>query len=861
MRKATGVLLALCASMWLTPSFAADWPTFRGGAGNTGASAETLALPLTEVWHSTAPAVEENGGVVSNGIVYMASDAGQLYAFHVATGLDVAGFPVTIGATFGTPAVDSANGKVYVLATGSLYAFNLNGSTAWTNTVGSTGTNYNQGPLVDSGFVYVRAGGNLYKYNSAGTLQWSTATDGGNTQPSIMGNFVYANSENGLIRKFDKATGVEVTTGGFPISTGVSQSTLAVANGRIFQRAALLYAYNDSDGSLLWSQAVGFGDYSTAAVSGGAVYAYGFDDAKLYAFNETTGVPMTGFPSVALDNTGGGRNWSSPTVSGDKVFVGAGTSQRLVVVGAAGSAGAGQVLAEYQLFSADTQGFDTCSTIISDGYVFSMLDGGGLYAFFAGGGTAPAGALSINDGASCTASAEVTLTLDRNGDTNIVQMRVSEDSQFTEVAWEPFSATKSFTLSGGFGTKTVYAQFMNKSEQLSNVFTATIDFSETCSVEPPPPPPPTPSPSPTLDLQNGGLGNGWLGSCGMVMGRDGKGPMSAAEGAGMIALYFALLLLPVGILKLVYGKKRFPIEKAGIVALFIVASMLVASSAHAVRLIAPKAQRFHPTMDGLGALTVDTDQTLCTGQFNFGTIFSGAKKPLNLGDIYNLKVQKIIVDELYTADLTAAYGITPDITLGLDVPIDYSRNNLDYEQYQRGDGDNRDNIVRLGDIRINAKFRVIDGGTYGLALIPFVNFDTGDRQYLLTEQRTGFGVKLATHVDVAKPLALYANLGVEQIGKFVKSTDPQYRVPWIQYGVGARYLLPWRNDSIVAEVNGETSWATPFARTNISPVEVLTAYRTEIAPGLTLQAGGGGGLNKGMGAPQWRAILGLEYKI
>ncbi|HEY5461116.1 MAG TPA: PQQ-binding-like beta-propeller repeat protein, partial [Deferrimonas sp.] len=652
--------------------------------------------------------------------------------------------------------------------------------------------------------------------------------------------------------------GTEVTTGGFPISATSNDSPVTTVNGRIFHLSSSgVSVFNDADGSLLWSQAGGgYGGYATPAVSGGVVYAYGYNDAKLYAFDELTGAALTGFPSVALHT--GGSNWSSPMVSGDKVFVGAGTSQKLVVLGAAGSAQAGQVLAEYQLFSADTQGFDTCSPIISDGYVFSMLDGGGLYAFYAGGGTAPTGALSINDGDTCTASAEVTLTLDNNGDTNIVQMRISEDSQFTEVAWELFSATKSFTLSGGFGIKTVYAQFMNKSEQLSNVFTATIDYSETCSVTPPPPPP---SPSPTLDLQNGGMGNGWIGSCGMVVGRDGKGPMSGAESAGMIALYFALLLLPVGILKLVYGKKRFPFEKAGIVALFLVASMLVASSAHAVRLIAPKAQRFHPTMDGLGALTVDTDQTLCTGQFNFGTIFSGAKKPLNIGDIYELRVQKVIVDELYTADLTLAYGITPDITLGLDVPIDYSRNNLNYAQYKLGNTEVRDDVFHVGDIRMNAKFRVIDGGTYGLALIPFVNFDTGDKDYLLSEGKFGFGMKLAGHLDVAKPLTLYANLGAEQIGEFVSPRNPNYYTPWIQYGVGAKFLLPSGKDSIVAEVNGETSWATPFARTALSPVEVLAAYRTEVAPGWTLQAGGGGGLNKGMGAPQWRAILGLEYKI
>jgi hypothetical protein len=372
----------------------------------------------------------------------------------------------------------------------------------------------------------------------------------------------------------------------------------------------------------------------------------------------------------------------------------------------------------------------------------------------------------------------------------------------------------------------------------------------------------TPAPPPGLDLQNDVMGGGWIGSCGMVVGRDGKGPMSAAENAGMIALYFALLLLPVGILKLVHGRKRLPLEKAGIVALFLVASMLVASSAHAIRLITPKAQRFHPTTDGQGALTVDTDQTLCPGQFNFGLTLSGAKKPLNLGDIHELKIEKIIVDELYTADLTMAYGLTPDITLGLDIPYDFSRDNLDYAQYKLGNTGVRDDVFHLGDIRLNAKFRVIEGNRYGLALIPFANFATGDRDYLLSEGKFGFGMKVAGHFDVAKPLTLYANLGAEHVGNIgAGSKSDQYYTPWIQYGVGAKYLLPWRKDSIVAEVNGETGWATPYGHSTLSPLEVLAAYRTEVAPGWTLQAGGGGGLNKGMGAPQWRAILGIAYKM
>ena len=77
------VVLLLLAS---TPINANDWPMWRIEAENTGTSTESIILPLTEAWHTNAPDVEENGCVVSNGIAYMQTDDGYLYAINVATG-------------------------------------------------------------------------------------------------------------------------------------------------------------------------------------------------------------------------------------------------------------------------------------------------------------------------------------------------------------------------------------------------------------------------------------------------------------------------------------------------------------------------------------------------------------------------------------------------------------------------------------------------------------------------------------------------------------------------------------------------------------------------------------------------------
>ena len=135
-----------------------DWPNSRNDPGNAGNSGETIPLPLAERWHSSAPVVEENGAVVSNGIVYMSTYDGKLYAFDVATGSVVSGFPVNTASNFGAPAVDAANQKVYVLAGGTLFAFNFNGTTAWTALVGSEGNSYNVGPVVEAGVRLLQGG-------------------------------------------------------------------------------------------------------------------------------------------------------------------------------------------------------------------------------------------------------------------------------------------------------------------------------------------------------------------------------------------------------------------------------------------------------------------------------------------------------------------------------------------------------------------------------------------------------------------------------------------------------------------------------------------------------------------------------
>lgn len=91
----------------------------------------------------------------------------------------------------------------------------------------------------------------------------------------------------------------------------------------------------------------------------------------------------------------------------------------------------------------------------------------------------PTGSVTINGGAAAIRSTSVTLTLsavDFGG--GAIQMCVSNSAKCT--AWETFAQTKSWKLTKGKGTKTVYARFR---DALGNVTPATTPYTDTVVVD------------------------------------------------------------------------------------------------------------------------------------------------------------------------------------------------------------------------------------------------------------------------------------------------------------------------------------------------------------------------------------------
>lgn len=84
--------------------------------------------------------------------------------------------------------------------------------------------------------------------------------------------------------------------------------------------------------------------------------------------------------------------------------------------------------------------------------------------------TAPTGSILINNGAAATGSTAVTLNLsaaDGCG-SGVASMRFRNSTTEPYGPWEPYQATRAWTLTGALGTKRVYAQFSDGAGNLSD---------------------------------------------------------------------------------------------------------------------------------------------------------------------------------------------------------------------------------------------------------------------------------------------------------------------------------------------------------------------------------------------------------
>jgi hypothetical protein len=97
---------------------------------------------------------------------------------------------------------------------------------------------------------------------------------------------------------------------------------------------------------------------------------------------------------------------------------------------------------------------------------------------------APTGSISINNGSVSTTSTNVNLNISAvDNKSGVSQMIVCNVSDFSGCTWETYSTTKTWVLTSGNGTKTVYIKFKDSVGNESTAYSSSIIFSSSSDTD------------------------------------------------------------------------------------------------------------------------------------------------------------------------------------------------------------------------------------------------------------------------------------------------------------------------------------------------------------------------------------------
>lgn len=409
-------LVAATMAIVVGPStaFAAigDWPQFlESQTHQAGNNSETLlsnaTVPgLTLGWTGATGGIVDSSPVVDNGVVYVGSSDGKVYAFPVGCGTGGAACtPIWVGPT-GGPVSSSPvviQGAVYVGSSdGKLYAFAIGCATGggtcspmWT---GSTAGPVNSSPSFDNGVIYVGSNdGKLYAFaagcgtgGASCTPIWTGATGGSiESSPAVSAaGVVYVGSDDNKLYAF--AVGCNsgggacsplwtATTGGHVFASPTVWSGVVYVgslDGNFYAYdAAGIVGCSAGSCSPLWKAVTGGPVYSSASVAQSTI-AFGSDDGNVYAFHSGCG---TGGATCTPLWTGsiGHAIRSSVANANDVAYVGASDGKVYAFKFDCGTGGA-----TCSPIWSSSIGTDVISSpAISDGAVYIGSSDNKLYAF------------------------------------------------------------------------------------------------------------------------------------------------------------------------------------------------------------------------------------------------------------------------------------------------------------------------------------------------------------------------------------------------------------------------------------------------------------------------------------------------
>jgi outer membrane protein assembly factor BamB len=361
---------------------------FRDGPSHSGVYAPENASVFGGLqWRYQTGGMIHGTPTVAEGVVYLGSEDGFLYAIDAVTG-DLrwkfdAHSPIDSSAAIVEGAVyfGGRDGRLWSIATAT-------GKQLWVTATGpdmplawghESGDFITSSPTVvgeqilfgsGDGFLYSvqrRTGRVQWKFKTGGRVRSSAAVDEGTVYVGSQDGKVYAiELKSGAQKWVHETEGASLDSSHYGFDRRTVQSSPAVVGGAVYigARDGFLYALSAADGHRLWrfDHQVSWVN-SSPAVVGGQVYAGSSDGQFEQSVNAPTGAETWRFQAKSTV-------WGSPAISGNVLYFGDASGSLFAI-----DRTNGKELWHYQISDKIHS-----SPVVSNGRVYFGSDDGGVYA-------------------------------------------------------------------------------------------------------------------------------------------------------------------------------------------------------------------------------------------------------------------------------------------------------------------------------------------------------------------------------------------------------------------------------------------------------------------------------------------------
>jgi hypothetical protein len=258
------------------------------------------------------------------------------------------------------------------------------------------------------------------------------------------------------------------------------------------------------------------------------------------------------------------------------------------------------------------------------------------------------------------------------------------------------------------------------------------------------------------------------------------------------------------------------------------------------------ADNFKVTPGEEGLVVLPSTKTLPAGTYQVDLYYTYANSPLR-GLIGGTWVDLSEYQSLLNAGI--ALGLTDNFQMGLSIP--YLLGQDSDVAGVKGSG--------FGDLKIEGKWRLFGGkDRMGMALVPYVSFETGENSAYMSANSTVPGILLVIDRNWCNHSALVFNIGY-QIQE--KEQLPGFSVRGVSvFGIGYAYKLENDKTLVSLEISGKSADGI-FGKEEATPVEAFASITQKFSKNTSMTVGVGRGLNSGYGASDWRGFIGFRLAM